>query len=544
MLKELIKYSGMAVAIYRHVRYPINPDPEGTIRTCMERRNDNFMAHAATLIATPGHPYHQMFQLVGCSYADLEASVRREGLEPTLEKLLREGVYLTHDEFRGKKEIVRSGRHIPASISMWNNPASKGGYVTSSSGTSGRAVATRHSVDSAWIGDSVARLCIQELNIPQSAGVSVAPILPGYGLFTVIGAARYSSGVARWYAPAGATPANRLYRILTRLFVTEMRLLGVKAPYPIYLDQNDFRPMAEYLNSQLQGGKIPAITGFVSTVARVAAAATSNGFDLTGCVAITSGEALTDAKRQVIQSSGMTVYPSYGTTDFGGIGAPCSQMNRGNCVHIFKHGIALISRKQQTAWTETPVNSLYATSILPRSARIFINAEIGDTGVIERARCDCSFSRLGFDLQVRDIAAISKVTAQGMTIEITELVPLLEEMLPARFGGHPGDYQLIEMEAGSQTEVVLRIRPGVSTAPANEIRRYFLGEVKRVYGGSMSVISWLHSGGIRAEVAPPILASTGKFRAIRLLGVPAAQTEEKLQAHSRPVSASRRMQVS
>jgi phenylacetate-coenzyme A ligase PaaK-like adenylate-forming protein len=273
----------------------------------------------------------------------------------------------------------------------------------------------------------------------------------------------------------------------------------------------------------------------------VAAAATANGLDLTGCSALTAGEALTEAKRRVIESSGMTVYSSYGTTDFGGIGMPCAQMTEGNCGHVMKHAIALVSRKQETAWTDTAVNSLYATSLLPQSARIFINAEIGDTGVIESATCDCLFSKLGFDLQVRDIAAISKVTAQGVTIEISELVPLLEEALPARFGGHPGDYQLCETEAGSQTELVLRISPGVSKASAEEILTHFLGEVKCVYGGSLSVVSWLHSSGIRAEVAPPILAATGKFRAVRLLGVSAARAEERkpvAAVHSRAKSAS------
>ena len=201
-----------------------------------------------------------------------------------------------------------------------------------------------------------------------------------------------------------------------------------------------------------------------------------------------------------------------------------------------KHAIALVSRAQKSAWSDTQVNSLYATSLLPLAPRIFINAEIGDTGVIEKATCDCSFSKLGFDLQVRDVAAISMVTAQGVTIEITELVPLLEEKLPARFGGYSGDYQLCEAEAGSQTEIVLRIRPGVSTAPPNDILKHFLDEVKRVYGGSLSVASWLHSEGIRAEVVPPVLAATGKFRAVRLLG---ASTQRALQPKRPAVEAKR-----
>ena len=536
MLAEVWKYSRMLRAVVQHLRSPLETDPEGVIRKEMEDRTDNFLAHATTVMSMPEHPYALMFRLAGCSYADLESSVRRDGLEATLEKLLEEGVYLTHDEFRGKKEIVRSGRHIPALASMWNNPASKGGYVQSSSGTSGRSVTTFYSVAAARHGENMGTLFLREFNFSNSARVSVAPILPGFGLFSAISTGRLIGGYDRWFATGGATWKNLHYRIVTRLLVAEAKLLGLRVPYPTYLEQNDFLPAAEYIKERLDAGDQAGMNGFVSAIARVAEAALSNGLDLTGCSALTGGEALTDAKRQLIESAGIRVYSSYATTDFGGIGMPCSQMSTGNCSHLMKHAIALVSRTQKSAWTDTQVNSLYATSLLPIAPRIFINAEIGDTGVIEKATCDCSFSKLGFDLQVRDVAAISMVTAQGVTIEITELVPLLEEKLPARFGGHSGDYQLCEAEAGSQTEIVLRIRPGVSAAPPNDILKHFLDEVKRVYGGSLSVVSWLHSEGIRAEVVPPVLAATGKFRAVRLLG---ASTQRALEPKRPAIEAKR-----
>ncbi|MGD0438174.1 MAG: hypothetical protein ABSB86_17060 [Bryobacteraceae bacterium] len=526
MLSEVWKYSRMLRAIVQHLRSPLEPDPEGIIRKQMEDRADNFLAHATTVMSMPEHPYAVMFRLAGCSYADLESSVRRDGIETTLQKLLDEGVFLTHEEFRGKKEIVRSGRRIPALASMWNNPASKGGYVQSSSGTSGRPVTTFYSVAAARHGESFGMLFLREFSFYGGARVILAPILPGSGLLSAITVGRLLGGYDRWFATGGTSSKNLHYRIVTRLLVAEAKLLGLRVPYPTYLEQNDFLPAAEYAKKRLDAGDQVGLHGFVSVIARVAEAALSNGLELTGCRALTGGEALTDAKRQLIESAGIRVYSSYGTTDFGGIGMPCSQMSTGNCSHVLKHAIALVSRTQENAWTDMQVNSLYATSLAPLASRIFINAEIGDTGVIEKATCDCSFSKLGFDLQVRDIAAISKVTAQGVTIETTELVPLLEEALPARFGGHSGDYQLCETEAGSQTEIVLRIRPGVSAAPSNDILKHFLDEVKRVYGGSLSVVSWLHSEGIRAEVVPPVLAATGKFRAVRLLGASAQRALE------------------
>jgi len=357
-----------------------------------------------------------------------------------------------------------------------------------------------------------------ELAVEPGSSVSVAPILPGFGLFSAILASRLIGGFDRWYAISAASAANLHYRLVTHALVSSLRFFGAKIPYPTYLNHNDFRPVAEHLAMRRAAGHRIGVSGFVSSISRVAAAALDNSLDISGCLAVVAGEALTDAKRAVIEAAGIRVYPTYGTTDFGSIGMPCREMDTGNCVHVLQQNCALISKRSEGVVCDRPVESLYVTSVLPFASRILVNAEIGDTGVIEPATCDCSLSRLGLNLQVRDIAAISKVTAQGMTIAADELVQVLEEALPARFGGHPGDYQLLEVEAEAQTEMVLRIRPGVTEYPAQEILNHFLAETRRLYGGSMSVLSWLHSDGIRAEVAPPVLAGTGKFRAVRLLG--------------------------
>jgi len=507
----------MALALRRHLRSPLDPDPGATIARAMRNRNPNFLTLVRPVFADSAHPYAQLFKIAGCAYADLESEVNRNGLETTLRALSNEGVYLTHDEFRGRKEIVRAGRHIPASIASWDNPAVRGEFETVSSGTSGRPVSTMSSQALLAHAECGTRLFLHELGVGQGSSVSVAPILPGFGLFSGLLASRLIGGFDRWYALSAASAANLHYRIVTRALVANLRLFGAKIPYPTYLDHNDFRPVAEYLAMRRAAGVNIGVSGFVSSISRVAAAALDHNLDISGCLGVVAGEALTDAKRTVIEAAGIRVYPTYGATDFGSIGMPCREMDTGNCVHVLQQNCALISKRREGIG-DRPVESLYLTGILPFASRILVNAEIGDTGVIEPATCDCSFSRLGLNLQVRDIAAISKVTAQGMTIAADELVQVLEEALPARFGGRPGDYQLLEVEAEAQTEMVLRIRPGVTEHPAQEILNHFLGETRRLYGGSMSVLSWLHSDGIRAEVAPPVLAGTGKFRAVRLLG--------------------------
>jgi hypothetical protein len=519
----------MGLAFVRHLRSPLDPDPEGTIRSHMENREKHFLAITRKVLSDAGHPYARMFRIAGCTLADAEASVARRGVEDTLQALLEAGVYLTQDEMRGRREIVRHGEHIPATPASWDNERGRGPVVNTSSGSSsGKSFHTTQSLNYLVNLEACCQLMVHELDVEYRPGIQVAPILPGYGLLGALLADRLRIGFERWYAIGGVSRANLHYRVATRCIAAQMRLFGAKVPNPTYLDQNDFRPAAEYLARLSGEGAGAVISGFVSSVSRVAAAAVDEDLDVAGAIAIVAGEALTDVKRHVIESAGISVYPTYGASDIGSIGYPCRHMSRGNSVHIFRHGIALAVNRQATAdWAGGPVDSLYATPLLPFAPRHLINAEIGDTGLIEEASCDCTFTRLGFNLQVRDIAAISKVTAQGMTVAAGELVQILEERMPARFGGRPGDYQLIEAEGAAQTEMVLRIRPGACDVSAEDVLAYFLSETRGLYGGSMSAMAWAHSRGVRVELAPPVLSATGKFRAVRLLGPGVAATGDQ-----------------
>jgi hypothetical protein len=192
-------------------------------------------------------------------------------------------------------------------------------------------------------------------------------------------------------------------------------------------------------------------------------------------------------------------------------------MRTGNCVHITQAGLALVSRPQ-ASWSDEDVDALHITSLLPFAPHMLINVDTGDTGTIEPCTCDCEFSRLGYNLQVRDIAATTKLRGQGHTLSAPELIQLLEEGLAQQFGGRSGDYQLLEVEGKAQTEMVLRIHPQAGVKSPEEVLAYFLDKCRRSYGGALAILHWAETNGVRVEVAPPILAASGKFRAIRLLG--------------------------
>lgn len=73
-------------------------------------RETDFLALARRAIY--GHarsPYRRLLARAGCEYGDSEGLVRRDGLEAALRTLYRQGVYLTVDEFKGRRPAVRGG---------------------------------------------------------------------------------------------------------------------------------------------------------------------------------------------------------------------------------------------------------------------------------------------------------------------------------------------------------------------------------------------------------------------------------------------------
>jgi hypothetical protein len=257
---------------------------------------------------------------------------------------------------------------------------------------------------------------------------------------------------------------------------------------------------------------------YVSSAVRVAAAARDAGLDISGTLFFVAGEALTEAKRASIEEAGGEVYPGYGITEVGSVGMACRQMKTGNCVHVFRDALAVISRVRRAPLSDLEVNSLLFTNLLPFAPRFLINAEMDDSGVLEPATCQCEYSAAGMTTQVRDIFSYGKLTGQGMTLFGSDVVEILETALPRRFGGAPGDYQLVEREGQRQTELVLRVSPRAGAAATSDVRDFFLSELRRCYGGTLAARLWKHSAGFSVVVEEPCATRSGKVLPLHVLG--------------------------
>jgi hypothetical protein len=149
---------------------------------------------------------------------------------------------------------------------------------------------------------------------------------------------------------------------------------------------------------------------------------------------------------------------------------------------------------------------------------LLINAEMEDTGVIGQATCDCTFTRMGFRKQIDQIWSFSKLTGYGTTLVGSDIVRVLEEVLPGRFGGSPTDFQLVETDAGKQTRMILRVNPRLTNVGTNEVRAVFLEEIRKMFGGALTVRDWHHGDAFEVVRKEPAATSTGKVLPLHLLG--------------------------
>lgn len=515
-------YARFSAGVSDYLRAPAQEDSLAPFQRQMEGREEVWLRTVrAGIFDRPESPYARMFAIAGIEYGDLCASVRNDGLEPTLERLRCAGIYLTHDEYKGKEAILRGGREIAGDHAGLANPLATGsGFESRSSGSRSSGIRLRRPTAFQVHKDAYGALEMREFELDRRALALLKPILPASSGFTGgMRATRLGCNLERWFAPGGKAADSVHYRLLTNFLVTQARLRGVRVPYPTHLAPNDFLPPAQWLAKRRTQGVACAVRAFVSPAVRTVAAALDAGLDIRGTRFLVGGEALTDSKRRTIEAAGCEVYPRYVISEVGSVGYACSRMREGNCVHVVSDSVAVISWRRCAPLSDTEVDVLLFTPLLPSAPQVLINVDMGDAGtLVDDASCDCEFARAGLRRQIRGIHSYAKLTGLGVTLVGTEIVGLLERQLPERFGGGPTDFQLVEQEGEHQTELTLRVSPRVAEQNLDKVRDAFLQALQNYYGGALASRVWRHADALRVVRAEPLTTVTGKVLNLHLLG--------------------------
>ena len=505
-------------ALPAFLKHPLSADQaKATLAERLRDRNDHFLALAKTAIYDhTASPYRTLLRRAGCEYGDLRQLVVRHGLEETLGKLAREGVYLTVDELKGRTPVVRGATMLRVDPGRLRNPAVQTHALAQTSGSRGRGAAVP--VDLRFVRDLGVNICLTTAargglawrhatwTIPGSAAIAAALSYSAFGAHWV-----------RWFSQVDpATPLlHPRYRWSTRVTRWGGLFAGVSLPIPRHVPLEDPRPIVEWLRVTLEAGETPHLLTFPSSALRICAAARNAGETLEGVKFMLGGEPITTARMTVIKRVGAAVTTGYGTAETGpcGIGDACLAPEVPDEVHVFHDLHALVQADAAWADTALPPGTLLASSLRPSAPAVLLNVSLGDQATLSRRTCDCPLQELGWITHLHTIRSREKLTSAGMTFLDADVVRVLEEVLPARFGGIPTDYQLVEDEGeGGRPRLRLLVHPSVGLLDEKAVVDALLSGIAHGSGiERLMGLVWREAGLIEVERCPPYATTSGKL---------------------------------
>jgi hypothetical protein len=493
---------------------------KNSVRRGLDNRRTNFLRLVEeNVFLNPTSPYLPLMQNAHCEMGDLEKMVSSEGLEQTLLILRREGVYISFEEYKGRRPVVRNGREILLSPEDFLNKNLTGVVSAETGGSTGAArkigVHLQHIA-----AETAARMMAFEAH-----GLQYAPFAIWMGVFpdpsgpkNILRSVKHGLIPDRWFA--NVVPATSLKRRLTAQLYNQTivllgRLSGVPIPPAESLPLNQALVVAEWMSETLKSHDQCVVRGQVSKGVRVALAAEEAGLDLTGGIFLLSGEPLTPGKAGVIARTGAIVVPKYSFSEHGTIGIGCADPAGEDEVHVFQDMIEMIQFPRQVPGHDVVVDAFHWTSLSPTAPNILLNVESDDYGIMERRVCGCMLGSCGYHKHLREIRSFQKLTGEGVTLIGSDAIRAIDEVLPARFGGSPLDYQIAEEEDDDGlTRVSLIIDPRVAITSEQEVIDTFV----KATGYNDLRKTWNLVDTLRIKRQAPILTRRGKLMPLHLSG--------------------------
>ncbi len=504
---------GRALPAFYSTR-PTLQEAKEEIRRAVERRGETFLAVALERIyGDPTSPYLRLLRLAGCEFADLAHSVREAGLEPTLERLAAEGVYLTIAEYRGNADVVRGGISFRVTPESFQRRDGAPGILIQTSGSTGQPIGATASL--ARLDFSVRALIVffATQGLFDASHALVDAVLPGSGgtccmfIYTKIGVVP-----KRWFARTvpNKSGAGALYhRLTTELIVRLARRYGPGFPAPEFVGST---VILDWISQERAAGRRCCITASSSNAVRIASQAGRAGVRLDAVTFVATGEPLTEAKREIIEAAGATVTCRYAFAELGMAGYGCGHRRFTDEVHVLQNFATVVPR------STAPYSPLLFTTIDPCADRLLLNVANGDCGIIDRSPCGCALEACGLGLHLHEIRSREKFTAEGMNYFWADVAEFVEKILPEEFGGASSDYQLAEEEdAAAETRLVLRIHPRLGAVDEGAALARVRSELGRgSWGNEFQARIWDSAGTLRVRREAPAASALGKILPIEV----------------------------
>ena len=467
------------------LRRPVSgEEARATVRHRLAHRAADFLTLARTMIfARRDSPYLALLAHAGCQYGDLERLVRREGLEGALGALCRAGVYLTVDEMKGRRAVTRGGLTLRVDPGGLRNPATALHLIAQSSGAGGPR--TPIPIDLASVRDQAVDLRLF-LDAGNAAGFAHAVwgVPGGSSLAAIVRFAASGYPPVRWFTHVEPQEAGLhvRYRWSARALRWGSVIAGGRLPAPQYAPLGDPREVATWLDEQRRRGRPGNVWTFPTSALAACRYAREVGISIAGTRFSIGGEPITEARLAAIRAEAAEVQIGYGSSETGAIGHGCLRPNAPDDLHFLADLHAVIQPDTRPLPHGLREGSLLFSSLRPTARLILLNVSLGDQAVLENRSCGCPLEQAGWATHLREVRSYEKLTAAGMTFLSGHVLRVLEEVLPARFGGGATDYQLLEEEAADgRPRLRLLVSPTVGPVDLDAVGDAFL---RAIGGGS------------------------------------------------------------
>jgi hypothetical protein len=461
-------------------------------------------------------PYLKLLRSVGCEYGDFEQALSAEGIDNTLRMLCDKGVYITIEEFKGKQPARRGSTSWRFAEADFDNPLLTAHMHSSSSGS--RSAGTRSIYDLDFLAANLALYNMPLFDAMGALGLPIAlwmPAMPGVGPLNLLSYTKGGNIPRKWFSPlerSGFQPSLK-NRITTRLIIYLARAAGVEWPEPEYVDYDNAWRVAKWMSETVKRDGGCVLDTYVSTAIRVCCAARERGLDIGGVRFLVGGEPLTETKRREMESTGAVVCVAYGISEAGFVGATCFNPAGVDDMHLFGDSFALIQRRRAVPHAGVHVDAFLFTSLIAAAPKVLFNTESGDCGVVENRSCGCRLDELGLNCHVYNVRGFDRITSEGMNFFGSDLIKIIEEVLPASFGGTSTDYQIVEEEdREGKTWMNIVVSPRLGEIDEAGLIRLVIDELAKA-GEAPRMMSrlWLQAGTLKVRRMAPVTTSSGKL---------------------------------
>lgn len=494
--------------------------PEAAIAAIQKRladREGEFLRMLElSVYAAPASPYRPLLHAAGYDLPQVRVLVERHGLEAALQRLRDDGVYVAIEELKGTREARRGAQTFRFAEQDFRNPLIGSGLVALSGGTRSRGIMTTIPSTNHRMGAEHLALALRAYGLDGAPMVVWLTQAHGASQWAILALATMGRRPLYWctYLPRrlGAVDRAPVHTLAMR---TWARLRGIALPHPRYVPFDQASVILGILRADPR--RPCGVITTPSSALRLALAARSEGIDLGNVVFITIGEPLTPAKLGAVHAVGARAFSSLGFTEFGRATYGCAIPSSPDDTHVCRDAVAVIQRRRPVDAQGGEVDALLFTSLRRDSRRILLNVETGDYAKAGTRRCGCLLESVGWTEHLEGIRSFEKLNAEGRRFSGSELITLIEEILPARFGGDPTDFQLLEQEdEDGFTRLYILVHPRLGPVDEDAVLRCVNETLRPAQTVGSNV--WTTAGTIQVRRAPPRLTGAGKLMPLHHLG--------------------------